>query len=141
MNASSRANSRADERRAPGQRAQPREQLRERERLGQVVVGALVEAAHAVGHPIAGGEHDDRDPDPRLAEPAADLEPVHVRQPHVEDDGVELDRPRERDSLLASNGDVDDDPLAAQGAADGRAHAHVVLHEQHPHGEIIARRG
>ena len=38
-------------RRAPQQRAQPREQLLERERLGQVVVGAGVEAGDAVGRP------------------------------------------------------------------------------------------
>ena len=74
------------------------------------------------------------------AEPAADLEPVHVGQAEVEDDGIQLDRSRERHSFIAARGDVDDDPLAAKRAADRRAHAHIVLDEQHPHVAIIARR-
>ena len=44
---------------AAHQRAQARAQLVERERLHEVVVGAGVEAGHAVGHLVAGGEHED----------------------------------------------------------------------------------
>ena len=45
---------------AAEQRAQPREQLVERERLDEVVVGAGVEPGHAVGDLVARGEHEDR---------------------------------------------------------------------------------
>ena len=45
---------------APQERADPRQQLRHRERLGDVVVGAGREAAHAVALLAARGQHDDR---------------------------------------------------------------------------------
>jgi hypothetical protein len=42
-------------------RADPREQLVEVERLGDVVVGAEVERVHLVDDLVAGGQHHDRD--------------------------------------------------------------------------------
>ena len=44
---------------AAQQRAQPGQQLLERERLGEVVVGTRVEALDPVTHGVAGGEHED----------------------------------------------------------------------------------
>ncbi len=48
---------------APQQGTQARQQLRELERLDQVIVGAGVETFHAIGHGVAGGEHQDRGAD------------------------------------------------------------------------------
>ena len=44
---------------APRQRAHPGDQLLERERLREVIVRARVQAAHAIVHGVAGGEHED----------------------------------------------------------------------------------
>ena len=44
---------------APAERADPREELVERERLDEVVIGAGIEAFHAVSHRSARGEHED----------------------------------------------------------------------------------
>ena len=64
------------------------EQLGERERLGQVVVGAAVEAGHAVLDRVARREHQHRRPDAVVAQPPAGLEAVDARQHHVQDDRV-----------------------------------------------------
>src|SRR5262245_24176480 len=45
---------------APQQRADAREELARRERLGEVIVGPQLEAHDAVGFVLAPGEHDDR---------------------------------------------------------------------------------
>ena len=73
---------------APQQRADPGLQLGEAERLGQVVVGAVVEADHPVE--LAGTRRDDHDRpgEAVLAGPLAHLETVHVGQPEVEDHHV-----------------------------------------------------
>jgi hypothetical protein len=52
---------------APGERAQAREQLRDGERLGQVVIRADVQAGDAVLDGVTGGQHQDRRPDPCVA--------------------------------------------------------------------------
>ena len=61
---------------AAHERAQPREELGERERLRQVVVRARVEAGDPVLDRVARGEHQHGRPDPGLAQRAARLEAV-----------------------------------------------------------------
>jgi hypothetical protein len=63
------------------------QELRHRERLGDVVVGALVEGQHLAMIRAVGGQHDDGDVGPR-AQPAADVDAVDVGQAEVEDDDV-----------------------------------------------------
>ena len=75
----------------------PREQLLERERLDDVVVGARVEAGDAVADGVARGQHQHRHPAAPRPQAAADDEPVDARHEHVEDDGVRRVR-RERAS-------------------------------------------
>ena len=77
---------------APQQRAHARHQLADAERLGQVVVGAAVEAEHLVGLLAAGREHQDRRVGVRRVAPdgAAQREAVEPGQHQVEDDQVEL---------------------------------------------------
>ena len=68
---------------APGEGAQPGEELREREGLGQIVVGARVEAGDPILDGVARGQHEHRRPAARLTEPPADLEAVLAGQHHV----------------------------------------------------------
>src|SRR6185312_7791985 len=69
-------------------RAHPREELAVAEGLGDVVVGAELEAHHAVDLFLAPGEDDDREVQ-GFAQPARDREPVLVRELEVEDHEVD----------------------------------------------------
>ena len=66
-----------------------RDELLWMERLGQVVIGADLEADDLVGDLVAGGQHDDRDL-ALLADLLADGEAVDSRQHNVEDHQVRL---------------------------------------------------
>ena len=122
---------------AAGERPQAGEQLGERERLREVVVGAAVEPGDAVLDGVARGQHQDRRPDAVVAQAAAGLEAVDARQHHVEDDRVVLGGARHPQRVLAARRHVRDDPLLAQAAADQRRHLHLVLDDQHPHRPIL----
>ena len=79
---------------APEDRLHAGDELARVERLGQVVVGADLEADDLVDVLVAGGQHQDRNVG-ALADPAADLDPVDVGEHQVEDDqgrrrGLEL---------------------------------------------------
>ena len=63
---------------APGQCAHPGKELGQGEGLGQVIVGAGVEAAHAIFHAVLGGEDQHRG---RHLAPAQALEYLDARQP------------------------------------------------------------
>ena len=68
--------------------ADARKQFARAERLGEVIVGAELEAHHPVGLVAPSGEHDDRDR--RLvAEPAREVHAVFGLEPQVEQDEVD----------------------------------------------------
>ena len=75
---------------AAQQRPHPRHQLRDRERLDDIIVGADGKAAHPLGLLAARGHHDDGQRARALPrpQPAADLEARYARQHPVEDDEV-----------------------------------------------------
>ena len=75
---------------AAQQRLNPHHQLLEIEGLGQVVVGAGVEAAHLVLGAAQGGEHQDRDArGPLVApQPLAEGEAIHLGQHQIQQDQV-----------------------------------------------------
>ena len=73
---------------AAQQRADPGQQLGQPERLGDVVVGAGVEADHGVHLVRPGGEDQHRDRPAVGTDPPAHLEAVDVRQAEVEDHQV-----------------------------------------------------
>ena len=118
---------------APHQRAQARQQLGERERLGQVVVGTGVEARDPVSHGVARGEHEDRAPPAALAQLPADLEPVDIGQHQVQDDRVVGVLGPEPERVLPAPGHVDRVPLLLERALEQAGHLDLVLHDQHPH--------
>ena len=70
-------------------RANARQQFFGRKRLGEVVVGAEIEAGNAIGDAILRGEHDDRHV-ALGANALADFQAVHARQHQIEDDEVRL---------------------------------------------------
>jgi hypothetical protein len=105
---------------AAEQAPQPRQQLGERERLREVVVGAAVEAGHPVGDGVARGEHEHRRARPAGAQLAAHVEPPAPGEAHVEHDHVVVRHRRVVQPALAVGRDVDgvrvlDEPLAEQG--------------------------
>ena len=65
----------------------PGEELREAQRLGDVIVRAKLQPADFVGLGAAGGDEQDRDP-AELADPLEDLPAIEARQGHVEDDEI-----------------------------------------------------
>ena len=74
--------------RGPEQRPQPREQLLERERLRQVVVGAGVQALDSVADGVPCGQEQNGDTVAFAAQPAGDVEPVVARHHHVQHDRI-----------------------------------------------------
>ena len=118
---------------ASQQRAQTREQLAQREGLDQVVVGAGIEARHAIVDRIARGEHQDRRPIARLAHAPADLEAVHVGHRDVEDHGVELLGGEAVERLATVLGERDVVALEGERPLHGRAQRGLVIDQQDSH--------
>ena len=71
-------------------RTDARQQHREPERLGDVVVGAGFESEDGVGIGIVAGQHDDRRLEAALAQNADRLAAIHVGQADIHDDQVDL---------------------------------------------------
>ena len=123
---------------AAQQRANAGEQLFERERLRQVVVGAGVEPFHPVLDLGARGQHQHRQPAPLAPQGAADLEAVHARHEHVQDDRVRLGllvEPLER--LAPVLGQLDGVALELQGPAQRLSYRALVVDDQDLHVRIV----
>jgi hypothetical protein len=75
---------------APDECANPRHELRERERLDHVVVGARVETEHTILERVARRQHKDRRLDAAVPQGFQDLETVPARQREIQQNGVEL---------------------------------------------------
>ena len=91
----------AGRRGAAEQRLDARQQFADVERLGEVVVGAKLEADDAVHDLAAGAQHQDRRRHAPLPERAAHVVPVAARQHPVENDEVEGARGRRRKTGVA----------------------------------------
>ena len=59
------------------------------ERLGDVIAGAGLKAADNILLGIPTGQHDDRHAVAKLAQLCTEVEPIAVRQPHVQDHRIE----------------------------------------------------
>ena len=121
-------------RRAPGQRTQPYEQLGERERLGQVVVGPEREPIELVlvGQ-SGGGEHEDADLGVLAGDGRGHLVPVRAGQVPVEHEhvvGVDGEPVQRR---VAVERDVGRDRLAAEAGLQRLREVELVLGDQHAH--------
>ena len=96
-------------------RADVREQHARLDRLGDELVGAQLEAQHAVEVLVARGEDHDRRGRAARAQLAADVEAVAPRQHHVEHDQVGLELVGALDRQVAAPLDVHLEPVPARG--------------------------
>ena len=123
------AGARARAGRAAQDRADARGQLVGVERLGDVVVGAEVEALGLVGGRALGGQQDHRDRAP-LAQLAHDLDAVEVGHDDVEQDDVGADLLGLLERLLAAVGGDDAEALLAEGDRDELRDARLVVGDE-----------
>ncbi len=94
--------------RAAQQGANARQNLFEMERLGDVIVGAGIEALHLVAPAVARREHEHRHYAPVTPPGFQHRDAIHLRQTDVEDDGVVRLAVAEEMSFLAVKRAVDD---------------------------------
>src|SRR6476661_2768966 len=104
-------------------------ELTDRERLGDVVVGAHLQAEHLVDLIVLRREHDDRHLAP-APHPAADLDAVELRQHDVQNDQVEslLGETVQRLAAVVRGNDLV--ALLSQGVGQKRLHGLLVVDEQ-----------
>ncbi len=127
--------------RAAQQRAQAGEQLLERERLGQVVVGARLQARDAVADAVARGEHQDRRAVAGVAQPAADLEAVEPGHQDVEQDRVgAAPSAWARTASRPSPASATSKPSTSQDPLEHLAHGGLVVDDQDAHRRDRRRR-
>jgi hypothetical protein len=120
---------------APYQRVHPRRQLREGERLGQVVVGAQAQSGDAVADRRGCGEHEHPRLHPRLDHRPAHLIAVDDRQVAIQHDHVVVVDAEPFQRLVPVIGHVDGQRLAAQPLRDGVREEFLVLDHQDTHFE------
>lgn len=122
---------------APMQRLEARGQLDERKGLGEIVVGAVLQAADAVVDIAECAQHQHRRGLAALAQRLQHLDAVHFRQHAVEDDGVErlLRRVEARASV---GGDFHGVAVARQALNQEVAHFRIVLDDQDFHCAVDA---
>ena len=115
------------------QRAHAREQLRIRERLDQVVVGAGIETTHPVGRAATGGQHQNGQAAVRAQLPAH-LQPVDAGHHQVEHHQVGPVYPGSIERRRPAEGDIDVVAFRTEDALDGGGDHRVVVHDQDPPG-------
>ena len=121
-------------RRPPRDRPDARDQLAQPEGLHEIVVRTELEADHAIGLLAARGDDDDRHVG-ALAEAPADVEPVDVREPQVEQHEIGA---RSGKRLGPRRRAFDDEALTAKPLRERQRDRFLVFHEQDPHDRILA---
>ncbi len=116
-------------------RLHPRAELAHGERLGDVVVGAELEAQNRVDLLRLRGEHDDRDRAAR-PQPAADLEAVHPGHHRVEHHQVERLLAEAGERLAAVGGAHDLVAVLLQRVAQQRLDGLLVVGQQDAQGAV-----
>ena len=120
--------------RATAERAQPRRELGEGERLDEVVVGAGIEAGDAVADRVARGEHEDRHLRALGAKLARHLEAGQLREADVEDDRLDAGRfGRDLEAGLAVGRELDDMAVVGEQPREQPSELGVVFDEQQVH--------
>ena len=113
--------------------AHARFQFLERERLGEVIVGAEVEAAHAGFDAVLRGEDQHGQLAAAPAQALQHLEAVHPGKADVEDQQVEFEARDRAIGLGAGRDAVDRVPALAQARRETIGQNRVVFGDQNPH--------
>ena len=115
---------------AAQQRPEPRDQLLDRERLDEVVVGARLQARDPVLHLIPGRQDEDRRADAVGPQAGADGTTVEVGHRHVEDDGGGRAPGDRLERRAAAGRRVHGEALEAQRALEGLTDCVVVVDDE-----------
>src|SRR5436305_1885078 len=122
---------------SPQDRADTCDELRHREGLEDVIVGACLEPDDPVDLSRSGGQHQDRQ-DALRAQPSAHLQPGQVGQHQVEDHQVVRLGARAVERSLAGVDPVRIEPLAVQRVDDGVRACFLILDEEDSHAHDFA---
>lgn len=118
---------------AASKRIDPCRELRKRERLDEIIVGARLEAGHSILDPSERGEHQYRDVDTGNPGAAKDRDPVEPRQHAIEDREIQFFGAEHPDRLEAVVRNDDRMPEIPQSPADEIARVGVVLCDKNAH--------
>ena len=118
------------DRRPPQLGFDPRQQLHHLERLGDVVVGAELQADDLVDDLAARGQHDHRRLDAAPAQLAHDVEAAEPRQHDVEEDEIERLAGRALEAALAVAAALDAVSLAGEAIGQRHHQAGLVFDEE-----------
>jgi len=110
-------------------RSDPRYELIERERLGEVVISTQVQGAYLIGDLVAGSEHNDRDivVDPQAT---SDLESVKTGHGNIQEDKVWLMCPSSIQPGLTVHGGIHLEALIGEAPLDQWDEMRVVVHQK-----------
>ena len=123
----------------PQDRLHARDDLGEAERLRHVVVASGPERLDLVLDRVLRGEEQDRVSLPALAQPAADLDPLDVREHPVEDDEIRVETRDRGERLTAGPRLLDLEPLVAQGGRDRVDDRPLVVYDEDPRAVAVGR--
>src|SRR5882672_83796 len=115
------------------QRTHARFEFGDRERLGQIVVGAEIETVHAIIDRVASGQHEDIGARPPQTKPAQHFESVDVGQADVEDDEFVRWRAQQVVGLNSRCRAVDRMSAAIQDARKPGREQRIVFNDENAH--------
>src|SRR5215813_3620939 len=92
---------------AAQERADAREEFRERERLHEIIIGPAVEPTHAIVDGVLRGEDQDRGLQPAFAQRRQDLDPIAMGEHEIEHDAIEGLVVHEEEPFLPRGRDAD----------------------------------
>jgi hypothetical protein len=120
--------------RAPShQSSNARDEFRECERFGQIVVCSNVEPAYAILDRVSGGQHQHREPTALITESTADFESVDVIEHDVENNRIVVILFCNPDGLIAGRNYIDGEPFLFQSSLQESRDLDRVLHDEDPH--------